>query len=141
MKVWWYRVASITSMLFVAGHTYGFLHFRPPSADGLRVWSEMNSVHFNVGSQSVSYGGFYVGFGLIISASMAFLAILMWWMGERSNDEIRGLRTMTWLLAVLETVILGFSLRYFGVGPAGLSAISAVSLGRAALLKEGGART
>ena len=133
MKVWWYRIASIVSLLFVAGHTYGFLNFLPPTSEGRRVWSEMNSISFSVGSRAFSYGGFYVGFGLIISAAVLFLAALMWWMGNRSREGINGLRALTWMSVSLEAVILGLSLRFFGAGPAVLSAIAGVSLTLAAM--------
>ena len=136
MTMWWYRVASMMSVLFAFGHTYGFLRFRAPSEEGQRVWSEMNSAYFTVGDRTFSYGGFYLGFGLIISATVLFLALLMWWMGNRSNDGIRGLRSLTWLLVALEAVILGFSLRFFGAGPAVLSAMAAVALSRAAMSKN-----
>jgi hypothetical protein len=129
------------SILFVAGHTYGFLKFRAPNDAGQRVWSEMNSVNFTVGGSTFSYGGFYLGFGLIISATVLFLAALMWWMGNRSRDGVDGLRALTWMLVALEAVILGFSLRFFGAGPAILSAIAGVVLACAAMTRSAGVRT
>jgi hypothetical protein len=139
MRTWWYRIASMMSVLFALGHTYGFLRFRAPNDEGQRVWFEMNSVFFTVGSRTFSYGGFYIGFGLIISAFVVFLALLMWWMGNRVSDGIKGLRAMTWLLVGLEAAVLGLSLRFFGAGPAVLSAMAAVALARAAMSKPGSA--
>jgi len=135
VKVWLYRIAAMVSILFVAGHTYGFLSFQAPNEDGRKVWAGMNSVHFAIGGRAYSYGGFYIGFGLIISAAVLFLAALMWWLGNRSRDGVNGLRGITWLLAAFEAVVLGLSLRFFGAGPAALSAITAVLLAGAAVWK------
>lgn len=95
----------------------------------------MASVHFAVGGQTFSYGGFYLGFGLIISATEVFLAALMWWLANRSRESIKGLREITWILIALEAVILGLSLSFFGAGPAVLSAMTAIILVGAAISK------
>ena len=43
-----YKIASLLLLLFAAGHTFGFLRFRPPSVEGRAVYEAMNSVHFQV---------------------------------------------------------------------------------------------
>jgi hypothetical protein len=132
-KIWWYRVASMISLLFALGHTIGFLRFRAPSDEGRRVWTEMNDVHFTVGGQIFSYGGFYLGFGLTISAMVLFLAALMWWLGNRSREETKGLRGITWMLVALEVGILALTLCFFGIPPTVLSALTAIVLMGAAI--------
>jgi len=37
-----YRIASVLLVLFAAGHTFGFLKFKPSSAEGLAVRDAMN---------------------------------------------------------------------------------------------------
>jgi hypothetical protein len=137
-RAWSYRGASILSVLFAAGHTFGFLSFQAPSEAGRRVWSQMNSVYFAVGSRSFSYGGFYLGFGLIISAAALFLAGLMWWLGNRVSEKSCRLRPITWSLIGLESIILAVSLRFFGAGPAFLSGLMVLALMPAAILKNEG---
>src|SRR5260370_1038563 len=46
-----YRIASVLFILFAAGHTFGFLSFKPASPEGLAVRDAMNNVHF----QGLSY--------------------------------------------------------------------------------------
>jgi len=125
---WWFRAASVMLLLFAAGHTYGFLKFRPSSADGLAVWNSMNQVHFQLGSTLHTYGEFYLGFGLFITAFYLFVAWLAWSMGSmarRSSVETVGLAFGMLLLQLLS---LGLALRYFGAGPAVLSAAASLCL-------------
>ena len=42
-----YRIAAVVLLLFAAGHTFGFLSFRPKSAEGLAVYNAMHSVPFD----------------------------------------------------------------------------------------------
>lgn len=37
-SIWLYRTAAVLFVPFAAGHTFGFLSFRPPDAAGLAVW-------------------------------------------------------------------------------------------------------
>jgi hypothetical protein len=85
----WFRATAIALLLMAAGHTYGFLGFRPPTAEGLAVWTSMNQVRFAVGHSTYSYGGFYVGFGLFISAFYLFTAWLAWVVGRWRNGRQR----------------------------------------------------
>jgi hypothetical protein len=71
VKLWLYRIAAMVSILFAAGHTYGFLSFQAPNEDGRKVWSGMNSVHFVIRGRAYSYGGFY--------------RALMWWLGNNAD--------------------------------------------------------
>jgi hypothetical protein len=38
-----FRIASIVFLLFALGHTFGFLSFKPPTAEGLAVQKAMNA--------------------------------------------------------------------------------------------------
>jgi hypothetical protein len=38
-------------------------------------------VHFSFGGGTFSYGGFYVGFGLFVTAYLLFSALLAWQLG------------------------------------------------------------
>ena len=54
-----YRIAAVLLVLFAAGHTLGFLSFKPPSAEGVAVRDAMTSVHFEYKGGTYSYGEFY----------------------------------------------------------------------------------
>ena len=89
-----YKIASVLLILFAAGHTFGFLSFNPPSAEGRAVYDSMNNVHFKVKGSIFSYGGFYRGFGLSINREYAFLCVsglVSWrfsWQESRENCRV-----------------------------------------------------
>jgi hypothetical protein len=121
----WLRVAAVLMVLFAIGHTYGFLSFRPHAAEGRAVWDAMNNVHFSESRSTISYGEFYRGFGLSISASQIFVAWLTWLLASMVGRGSNDVRMIAWGLFVLQCVGLWLSLRYFGAGPAVLSAVAA----------------
>jgi hypothetical protein len=130
--VWLYRAAAVLFVLFAAGHTFGFLSFRPPTADGLAVWDAMNRVHFQVGTASFSYGGFYIGFGLYVSLYMLFSAFLAWHLSGLARRAPEAIGALGWGFFVLQVAGLPLSVVYFSTGPAMFSAAAAVCLGWAA---------
>jgi hypothetical protein len=122
----WFRAAALVMLLFAVGHTYGFLVFRPETAEGRAVWEAMNRVRFSVGNTTFSYGGFYIGFGLFISSFYLFGAWLAWTLGSMARRGERSARTIAWGMFVLQCVGFVLSLRYFSIGPAVLSAVAAL---------------
>jgi hypothetical protein len=124
----WFRATGVVLLLFAAGHTLGFLKFRPATPDGLEVWDAMNAVHFAFGSSLRSYGELYRGFGLFITAFYLFEAWLAWSLGGISQRSGGEAGRVAWALLALQIVGLGLSLEYFGAGPASLSALAIVGL-------------
>ena len=133
----WFRVTAGLMLLFAAGHTFGFLTFEPVSAEGRAVWVAMNSTHFKEGGSTFSYGGFYVAFGLSITAFQVFAAWLAWQLGAMARRGVRDARAIAWGMVALQLAGVGLSLRYSLIVPAVLSlgtavtlAMGAVSMGR-----------
>ena len=133
----WCRIAAVLLLLFAVGHTFGFLAFRPPTAEGLAVWASMNRVQFSVGHATYSYGGFYRGFGLFIAVFQVFAAWLLWLLGSMARRAAADAQTIAWGMFALQLVSVGLSLRYFSAGPAVLSAMTAVCLVLAAISMRG----
>ncbi len=127
---YFFRTASIFFVLFAAGHTYGFLNFRPPTPEALAVYRSMQDVSFRVGSANFSYGGFYQGFGLYITVYLLFSAVLAWQLGAQD----RRMQSMGWTLFVVQLTGAALSWKYFGAGPLIFSTIVAVCLGCGAYL-------
>src|ERR1700739_4316184 len=75
---WIYRIAAILLVLFAVLHTIGFLSFKPPSPEGRAVLESMNTVHFDVGGTSFSFGEFYKAFGLFVTVYGLFSAFIAW---------------------------------------------------------------
>jgi len=127
-----YRIAAGVFVLFAIGHTYGFLTLRVPSPEGQAVYSSMNSVHFEVGGRSQTYGGFYRGFGLSCTVSMILSAFLAWHLGNlaQSAPHAIGMMGLVFFLAQVAGVALSFL--YFGLPPAVFSAVATALVGAAA---------
>ena len=128
-----YRLAAGVFVLFAAGHTLGFLGFKPPNAEALAVWNSMMNVRFPVGHASFSYGGFYVGFGLYVTAYLLFSAMLAWHLGALSGRSPEAIGILGWALCGVQVASVVLSAMYFSLAPALLSGILAVCLGWAAL--------
>lgn len=127
-----YRVAAVVFVLFAAGHTFGFLSFRPHSAEGLAVWNGMNSVPLHEGGGVFTYGGFYLGFGLSISASTLFSAVVSWHLGNAVSRAPGAAVMLAWSFFLLQVAGVVLSFLYFAIAPQVLSVLVALCLGAAA---------
>ena len=131
---WLYRVASIMFLLFALGHTYGFLSFRPSSAEGRAVYQSMNDVHLVVSGRSYTYGGFYRGFGLSATGSMVFWAFLCWYLGDLARANPAAIGTLGWAFFAVQVAGAVLSFLYFGPPAMVLSLLVALLTGLAAWL-------
>ncbi len=129
-----YRIAAVVFVLFAVGHTYGFLSFRPASSEGRAVYAAMNTVHFEEGRQSFSYGAFYRGFGLSCTASMILSAFLCWHLGELARSAPAAIGVLGWVFLAVQVVGVVLSFLYFGLPPMVLSGIVAAIVGVAAFI-------
>jgi hypothetical protein len=125
-----YRIAAVLFVLCAAGHTYGFLSFKAPDARGAAVREAMDRVPLD---GAATWGSFFMGFGLVISAYFAFSAVLAWGLGNLSARPADGFGLVAWSFAVLQVATLVLSLVYIGAPPAVFSAVAAALLGWAAL--------
>jgi hypothetical protein len=129
-----YRTAAVLFVLFALGHTVGFLHFKPPTPEALAVRDAMATVRFTVGRSTFRYGGFYVGFGLYVSAYLIFSAVLAWQLGALTISAPEAVRAIGWAFFAVQLVSVALSLMYFSAAPATFSALIAICLGVAAWL-------
>ncbi|HVN07775.1 MAG TPA: hypothetical protein VMV61_02310 [Patescibacteria group bacterium] len=129
-----YRSAAILLLLFAAGHTVGFLKFKPPTLEGRAVLEAMTSVHFQVRGRDYSYGNFYRGFGLFNSVFLLFGAYLAWLLGDLASQNPRAASAAGWGLSLTMVASLVLCFRYFNLIAVTFSAVLAVCLGWAASL-------
>jgi hypothetical protein len=129
-----YRIAASVFVLFALGHTYGFLSLRAPSPEGRAVYDTMNTVHFELGGRSFSYGGFYRGFGLSCTVSLILSAFLSWHLGELARSVPSAIGALGWVFFVTQLAGVALSFLYFGLPPMVLSALVAAIVGLAAFL-------
>jgi hypothetical protein len=129
-----YRIAAIVLLLFAAGHTLGFLTFKPRNADGAAVFDSMNSVRLEVGNGKLTYGGFYRGFGLFCTLYLLFAAYLAWHLGGLARGDPHAIGSLAWAFFVLQLSSIVVSWLYFLPPPAIFSALLAILTGWAAWL-------
>jgi hypothetical protein len=131
--VLWFRITAVLMLLFAIGHTLGFLAFRPSAAEGQAVWASMNNVHITEHGSIFTYGGFYRGFGLSLSAFQLFFAWLAWILASMARQRAPGIRAIAWGMFAVMLAEIVLSLRYFSVEPAIFSVISALCFAMAAI--------
>lgn len=129
-----YRIASVLLVLFAAGHTFGFLKFKPPTAEGLAVHNAMHNVQFQIRGKSFTYEGFYRGFGLFISAQLLFSAYLAWTLGSLAATNPSSIGTLGWIFFSLQLASVALSWIYFFPVTVFISALVALCIGSAAWL-------
>jgi hypothetical protein len=129
-----YRIAAVLFVLFAAGHTFGFLTFKPDTPEGTAVLQSMHDVQFHVGGRSYTYGGFYRGFGLYVTVYLLFSAFLSWQLGQMAMQYPQAAGTIGWAFCAVQAAGLAFSCLYFFPIAAAFSGILAICLGLAAWL-------
>lgn len=128
-----FRISSVILAIFAVGHTFGFLAFRAPTADGMRVFEAMNSVHFAMHGKTFSYGGFYTAFGLFVTAYLLFSAVLAWQLGSFSATYADVARSLGATLFAVQIAGLALAVVYFATPQIAFSAIVAALVGGATL--------
>jgi hypothetical protein len=129
-----YRIAAVLLLLFAAGHTLGFLNFRPSSPEGLAVYHSMSSVQFEFKGSNYSYAKFYIGFGLTVTAYLLFSAFLAWHLGTLAAAQPQAIVAIAWAFALVQLACLVLSVLYFFILPAIFSGVVVVCLAWAAWL-------
>jgi hypothetical protein len=124
-----YRIAAVLLVLFAAGHTAGFLQFVPPSAEGVAVRDSMQRVEFDFDGKKHSYGGFYTGFGLTVTALLLFSAIVAWNLSTLARTTPQAIGVIGWSLCVCQLVVCLLSWHYFFLPPTLLSGLAAIATG------------
>jgi hypothetical protein len=129
-----YRIAAVLFVIFAAGHTVGFLRFRPTSPEGRAVWDSMHTVRVQLGRGSFTYGGFYVGFGLYNTVFLLFSAVLAWHLSNVAATTPQAIGLLGWAFCATQVAGAVLCWRYFAPPPVILSVVIAVCLGWAALI-------
>ncbi len=127
-----YRLASVLFVIFAAGHTVGFLKFKPPTPEGIAVRESMIKVVFPFRGKNYSYHGFYTGFGLFITVELIFSAYLAWHLGTVARANPGAIGGLGWIFCASQVASLVLSWMFFFPVTAVLSGILAVCLGWAA---------
>ena len=133
-----YRIAAGLLLLFAIGHTVGFLTFKPPTAEGLAVRESMEKVPLQIGGRTLTYGGFYRGFGLFCTLYLIFLAYLSWHLGSMARTTPQAIGLLGWGFFTLNVASTVLAWIYFIPPPIILSALASICTGWAAWLVKTG---
>src|SRR4029077_21104037 len=122
------RAASVLTLIFCAGHTYGTLS--PSSVDPEQAagFMAMQAYPFDIMGAKRTQWQFYRGFSLLFSVTLLLLAVLLWQLARMSKS---GPATVKPLIASLFLAYLGFTILcgvYFFIAPAAFSAAVAMCL-------------
>jgi hypothetical protein len=131
-----YRTAAGVLALGALGHTVGFLRFKAPTPQAHAVRQAMDQVVFTIGGAPRSFGGFYVGFGLDVTAYMLFTAFLAWHLGGLANREPRAIGALGWAFCALQLANVALTLEYFSATPAIFAGLVAIATGWATWLVQ-----
>src|SRR6267154_4451664 len=122
------RVASVLTLIFCAGHTYGALGSSSADPEQAAVFMAMQAFPFEIMGARRTHWQFYRGFSLLFSVTLLLLAVLLWQLAGLAKRDPAGARP---LLASLFLAYLGFTIlcgMYFFFAPAAFSAAVAICL-------------
>jgi hypothetical protein len=127
-----FRLATYLLVLFCAGHTGGGMLAQKslgPGADA--VFDAMKSVHFVFNGADCTWYGFWFGFGIMVSASIVFSAVVAWQLDKVPRERWDDVSTIAWALAATQLAGALLSFKYFFLGPAllGLAVTGLVTVG------------
>jgi hypothetical protein len=134
-------VTAMLLMLFAVGHTIGFLGFHGTTAESQMVRAQMDAVQFAArpgAAATLSFGKFYVGFGLFVTTFYVFSGWLAWRVGGMSQRGSQDAVAVGWAMAALMAVSAGLSVKYFAAPPVALSLVAVVTLSMGALAARRG---
>lgn len=129
-----YRIASVLFFVFAVSHTFGVLSGSHPSPEVAAVRSAMDSVHWRFMGSDITYGGIYLGFGLLLTAALLLSAFLAWHLSVMARIHPREISAFTWVFFAFAIANFVLSWIYFFAGPIVASALIAACLGWAAWL-------
>ncbi len=122
------RVASMLTLIFCAGHTYGALDASSRDPEQAAVFMAMQAFPFEIMGARRTHWEFYRGFSLLFSVTLLLLAVLLWQLARLAKRDPAGAKPF---VASLFLAYLGFTLLcgvYFFIAPAAFSAAAAVCL-------------
>ena len=121
-----YRICSYFLIVFCALHTFGLLSRASygPGVDTVR--SLMDTAGFTIMGSSVTWGGMYLGFGLLFSVFLLFSAFLAWYMGGLTGKGAAPFLPVGWALLVTFALVAGVSWAYFFIAPGAMATLIAL---------------
>ena len=118
-----FLLSAVLLVLFAAGHTYGFLAFKPASSEAIAVLASMHSVSFTFGHSTHTYWDFYLGFGLFVSIYLLLAAVVAWELPVLREASHACYVVLAGALVIAQALTAILSYRLFHGSPLVLSAL------------------
>jgi len=93
------RTASLLTLIFCAGHTYGTLKHLLPRPRGSGGIHAMQAYPFSIMGFRRTHWDFYRGFSLLFSVALLLLAVLLWQLGGLAKSDPARTRPLVAMLA------------------------------------------
>jgi hypothetical protein len=122
------RVASVLTLVFCVGHTYGALGVSSRDPEEAAVFMAMQAFPFSIMGARRTHWEFYRGFSLLFSATLLLLAVLLWQLASLAKSDPVAARPFVGSLCL---AYVGFTILcgvYFFIAPAAFSAAVAICL-------------
>ena len=128
-----YRVASVLMLFLAVGNAFVFRRTYPDW--GVEsVVGAMRTIRFEIQGLNRTLWDFYTGFGFFTSVFLVFAAVLAWYLGSISKDQLKSLSVVTWALAICLLGVSVLSWKYFLVSTGAAYSLVTILLVLAAIL-------
>ncbi|MFT3837615.1 MAG: hypothetical protein QM723_11525 [Myxococcaceae bacterium] len=119
-----FRLAAYLLLLFCAGHTAGgMLAQKSLGADSDVVFAQMKTVHFVFNGADSTWYGFWMGFGLTVSAFLLLVALAAWQLDAVSAQAWPSVSVIAWGLVAAMAFNGVMAVKFFFLGPTVFSAL------------------
>ena len=119
-----FRIAAYLTLLFCVAHTAGGMLAQESlgsAADG--VFAAMKSTHFDFNGSDSTWYGFWMGFGLTVSAFLVLVAVTALVLDRVTPEAWPQVRVIAWALIAAMTFNGVIAWRYFFAGPLAFSIV------------------
>jgi hypothetical protein len=131
-----FRIASALLIVFFFGHTFGGMSGRRsfgPASDA--VLAAMKTVRFDFNGSSVTWYGFWLGFGLTVSVYLLLAAVVAWQLERVPPASWSLVSVIAWSLVGAMGGTAALSFAYFFAGPGVIATLVTVLLAIGAVRK------
>ncbi|HEX4458558.1 MAG TPA: hypothetical protein VIA18_11345 [Polyangia bacterium] len=125
-----YRLATYLLVFFAIAHTAGGMFGqRAEGGQAEAVFHAMKAVKFPMMGATCSWYGYWLGFGLMVTAFLLFSAVLTWNLAGLTRAQRQPLAPLTWALCAtfVASAVIGWA--YFFAPPAVTSTLIAILVG------------
>jgi hypothetical protein len=113
-----FRVATYLLVLFCAGHTAGgMLGQKSLGIASDAVFAQMKAVHFDFNGADATWYGFWMGFGLTVSAFLLLMALAAWQLDAVPAQAWPSVSVIAWGMVAAMAFNTVMSVKYFFAGP------------------------